>query len=72
MIQLPAAQLNEALKLCPELRAPLLEYAKSITENQIGNVSEAVMNVLKGKNFDKDDFNEKEALRSEPDPPGME
>lgn len=72
MIQLPAAQLDEALKLCPELRAPLLEYAKSVTENQIGNVSEAVMNVLKGKNFEKAaESNEKDALR-EPDPPGME
>lgn len=72
MIQLPAAQLDDALKLCPELRAPLLEYAQSITENQIGNVSEAVMNILKGKSFEKADSNKTEKLRSEPDPPGME
>ncbi|XP_063705465.1 symplekin [Culicoides brevitarsis] len=72
MIQLPAPQLDEALKLCPELRAPLLEYAKSITENQIGNVSEPIMNILKGKSCDNADDTNSDMLQSEPDPPGME
>lgn len=65
LIQLPPIQLNDALQICPELRSQLLEYAQSITENQIGNVPEAVMNILQQKD-------ESKRSRSEPDPPGME
>lgn len=48
LLQLPAPQLKDALKICPELKAPLLEYAQSLTENQIGNVSDSVMQILSG------------------------
>uniref|UniRef100_A0A336LMS5 CSON005637 protein n=1 Tax=Culicoides sonorensis TaxID=179676 RepID=A0A336LMS5_CULSO len=75
LIQLPATQLNDALLLCPELRAPLLEYAQSITENQIGNVSDQVMSILKGKADDIKQISletSNEKLQNEPDPPGLE
>lgn len=76
MIQLPEKQINEALKLCPDLRLPLMEYAQSINESQIGNVSDSVMNILKGNSPegapDKVDLKQTDGARTEPDPPGME
>lgn len=49
LIQLPAAQLEDALKVSPELRLPLLEYAREITENNLGHVSQQVMELLVGE-----------------------
>jgi symplekin len=48
MIQLPVPQLQDALGICPDLREPMLEYAKEIMEHQIGHVSQQVMDVLLG------------------------
>lgn len=49
LIQLPVPQLKDALNICPELRASLLEYAKEITEHQLGTVPSHVMDVLYDK-----------------------
>ncbi|XP_058118811.1 symplekin [Anopheles coustani] len=48
LIQLPAPQLQDALKNCPEFREPMLEHAREIMEHQIGHVSQPVMDVLLG------------------------
>lgn len=48
LIQLPALQLQNALKICPDLRQPLLEHAREISESQICHVSQQVMDVLLG------------------------
>uniref|UniRef100_A0A182IR14 Symplekin n=1 Tax=Anopheles atroparvus TaxID=41427 RepID=A0A182IR14_ANOAO len=48
LIQLPAPQLQDALKICPEFREPMLEHAREIMEHQIGHVAQPVMDVLLG------------------------
>lgn len=48
LIQLPLPQMQDALKICPELRALLLEYASEISEHQIGHVSQQIMELLLG------------------------
>ncbi|XP_053692302.1 symplekin-like [Sabethes cyaneus] len=48
LIQLPAAQLQDALNICPEFRVPMLEHAREIMEHQIGHVSQDRMDVLIG------------------------
>lgn len=48
LIQLPHPQLAESLKLCPDLRAPLLEYAEQIQENQLGHISQQMMDIITG------------------------
>lgn len=48
LIQLPAAQLQDALNICPEFREPMLEHAREIMEHQIGHVSQDRMDVLLG------------------------
>lgn len=46
LIQLPPHQLQDALTQCPDLRTPLLDHVKTITE--IGAVSQQVLDVLMG------------------------
>lgn len=46
LIQLPAAQLKDALQICPELRVPLQDYAKSVNESGIGSISQQVFETL--------------------------
>ncbi|XP_058454907.1 symplekin [Malaya genurostris] len=48
LIQLPSAQLQDALNICPEFREPMLEHAREIMEHQIGHVSQDRMDVLLG------------------------
>lgn len=48
LIQLPIAQLEDALNVAPELRMPLLTYAREITEHNLGHVSQQVMELLVG------------------------
>lgn len=48
MVSLPPQQLRDALNTCPELRKPLLEHAKEVTEKQPAAVSKMVMDVLLG------------------------
>ncbi|XP_055908274.1 symplekin [Eupeodes corollae] len=52
LIQLPLPQLQDALNQCPDLRAPLLEYAESVEENQAGIISQQTMDVLTGNALD--------------------
>lgn len=62
LIQLPVQQLQEALKLCPDLREPLLEHAKSIDE--IGGLpKQQVIDILTGKEDERG---------KQPLPPGEE
>lgn len=80
LLQLPAAQLEDALLNCPDLKKPLTEYARSISENQIGIVSQQVMQVLlnpkKAKSEAKKDVPADDVASEkapfEPAPPGME
>lgn len=46
LIQLPAQQMQDALNICPELRNPLLEYAREVNEHQISHVSKQVLELL--------------------------
>lgn len=49
LMQLPNPQLLEGLTACPDLRAPLLEYALTITDNQVGHIGKATMDILMGR-----------------------
>lgn len=62
LIQLPPQQLQDALKLCPDLREPLLEHAKSIDE-LCGLPKQQVIDILTGK---------EEERGKQPLPPGEE
>lgn len=46
LIQLPVAQLQDALIICPDLRGPLLEYADEMNKHQ--HVSRQVLDLLFG------------------------
>ncbi|CAO1338910.1 unnamed protein product [Diamesa serratosioi] len=48
LMKLPIATLQDALYVCPELRSPLLEYAKDISATQMGHVSQQHMELLMG------------------------
>lgn len=62
LIQLPPQQLQDALKLCPDLREPLLEHAKSIDE--LGGLpKQQVIDILTGKEDERG---------KQPLPPGEE
>lgn len=52
MIQLPQQQLLDALAQCPDLRPPLLEYAQSMQDGQLGHISQHTMDILTGKTVD--------------------
>lgn len=49
MIQLPVPQLQDALAICPELKNPLLEYAREMNKHQISHVSQHVLDLLMGQ-----------------------
>lgn len=49
LIQLPVSQLQDALAISPELRGPLLEYAREMNQHQISHVSKQVLDLLEGK-----------------------
>lgn len=62
LIQLPPPQLQDALKLCPDLREPLLEHVKNMDE--VGGLpKQQVMDILTGK---------EEERGKQPLPPGEE
>lgn len=48
LIQLPVAQLQDALNICPELKSPLLEYAREMNKHQISHVSQQMLDLLLG------------------------
>lgn len=58
LIQLPVAQLQDALNICSELRSPLLEYAKEMNKHQISHVSQQVLDLLHGKSIDTSESGE--------------
>ncbi|XP_046607830.1 symplekin [Neodiprion virginianus] len=49
ILQLPPAQLAEALKMSPGLKAPLLAHVESFAENQKAHIPQSVMDVIQGK-----------------------
>lgn len=59
LVQLPVAQLQDALNICPELKSPLREYAAEMNKHQINQMSQQVMDLLlggsSGQAFDQSD-----------------
>ncbi|EZA61337.1 Symplekin [Ooceraea biroi] len=49
ILQLPAAQLAEALRMANNLRAPLLDHVEAFTENQKAHIPQSIMDVIQGK-----------------------
>lgn len=47
-MQLPSAQLIEALDMSPDLKEPLKEHIQNLTENQRAHVPSTVQEVLLG------------------------
>lgn len=77
LIQLPVAQLQDALKICSELRSPLLEYAKEMNKHQISNVSQQALDLLLGKPIDTSELGDHESSEnagesSSGKPPGVD
>lgn len=48
LIQLPFPQLQDALRISPELKSPLHEFAMEMNKHQISNVSQQVLDLLSG------------------------
>lgn len=68
LIQLPAAQLQDALSICPDLKSPLLEYAREMNKHQISHVTSQVLEVLGETATDP---SSSERMDGEPDAPGI-
>ena len=49
ILQLPPAQLAEALKMSPGLKAPLLAHVDTFADNQKAHISQSIMDVIQGK-----------------------
>lgn len=49
ILQLPPAQLAEALKMAPNLRTPLLAHVEAFAENQKAHIPQSIMDVIQGK-----------------------
>lgn len=50
MLQLPPAQLQEALTVCPDMLRPLQDHVRSLSETQRGHVPSSVLDILTGTN----------------------
>lgn len=50
LLQLPHAQLSEALTVCPDMLLPLQEHVRSLTETQRAHIPSSVMDVILGAN----------------------
>lgn len=77
LTQLQVPQLQDALNICPELKAPLLEYAREMNNHQISNVSQQVMEMLLGPGSQSSDsFQVKQEPMEESEstgkPPGVD
>ncbi|EFN68192.1 Symplekin [Camponotus floridanus] len=88
ILQLPPAQLLEALRMASNLRAPLLAHVEAFAENQKAHIPQSIMDVIQGKipcdmhdEFDitqPDDYSNDqkpdtmELDLSEPAPPGLD
>lgn len=49
ILQLPPAQLAEALRMASNLRAPLLTHVEAFAENQKAHIPQSIMDVIQGK-----------------------
>ncbi|KAL6436704.1 hypothetical protein ACFW04_004857 [Cataglyphis niger] len=49
ILQLPPAQLAEALRMASNLRAPLLAHVEAFAENQKAHIPQSIMDVIQGK-----------------------
>ncbi|XP_011496365.1 PREDICTED: symplekin [Ceratosolen solmsi marchali] len=49
ILQLPPAQLIEALKMAPNIRGPLVSHVESFADNQKAHIPQSIMDVIKGK-----------------------
>lgn len=54
MLQLPPAQLSEALTVCPDIQRPLLEHVHALTDTQRAHIPASIMDVLTGVNGNTD------------------
>lgn len=52
LIQLPVAQLQDALTISPELKSPLYEFAMEMNKHQISHISQQVLDLLSGTPID--------------------
>lgn len=62
LMKLPITTLQDALDMCPELKSPLLEYAKDINGTLSGHVSQQHMEILMGGKSNK--YQQKEVYHS--------
>lgn len=46
LIQLPAAQVQDALNICPDLKKPLLEYAQEMNKHQSSHATQQILDLL--------------------------
>lgn len=65
LIQLPVAQLQDALNICPELKSPLFEYAREMNKHQISHVSQQVLDLLLGSSGQMYDQSDVEMVNPE-------
>lgn len=49
ILQLPAQQLAESLKMAPGLRTPLLAHVELFADNQKAHIAQSIMDVIQGK-----------------------
>lgn len=49
LLHLPAQQLQSALHQCPDLRAPLLEYAESIQDEPMSGITPQILDIITGQ-----------------------
>lgn len=68
LIQLPAAQLQDALNICPELKSPLLEYAREMNKHQSSHATSQVLEILGESSTES---MKQEPMDDEPDAPGI-
>lgn len=67
LIQLPVAQLQDALNICPELKSPLLEYAREMNKHQISHVSQQVLDLLLGGSSGHMMYDQSDVVMTNPD-----
>lgn len=70
LIQLPTPQLQDALNICPDLKAPLLEHAQEMNKHQSSHMTQQVLDLLLGHTSSSESKGEP-MDQSEPDAPGM-
>jgi symplekin len=69
LVQLPAAQLQDALAICPDLKSPLTEYAREMNKHQMSHATQQVLDLL-GEGSSSSGV-KLELMDIEPDAPGV-